>query len=218
MNIDVNEVKRYMRIKGDGYDGLDEMIKRVAEEASEELCPKSIINKFSIEWVEQGLRLKGTDIVFGGSLVKKTFDGCDEIYIFAATLTLASELFIKKQEALGAVEGMVCDCVLTTMIESCCDDIDNAIASREAARGRRVTRRISCGYGDFPLECQKDILSILGAEKILGVKLNENNMMYPNKTVTALMGVKDGDFEMVGSGEMQADKCSSCGASCDFKR
>ena len=218
MNIDINEVKRYLRVKGGGYDGLDETIRRVADKASAELCPKSIINKFAVEWTEEGLRLKGTDIVFGGNLVRKTFDGCDEIYIFAATLTLESELFMKKQAALGAVEGIVSDCVLTTMIESCCDDIDGAIAAREAARGRSVTRRISCGYGDFPLECQKDILDILGAGKILGVKLNENNMMYPNKTVTALMGVKDMSFETVGGGEAMADKCSSCCSCCEFKR
>lgn len=208
-----------MRLGGGGYDGLDDMITDISEKALASLCPKSTVNKFAVEWTDGGLKIKDTDIVFGGNLVARTFAGCDEIYIFAATLTLESETFLKKQQALGAVNGVVCDSVLTTMIESYCDDIDGAIAAREAARGRQATRRISCGYGDFPLACQRDILDILGAEKILGVKLNKNNMMYPNKTVTAVMGVKDATFDAVNSGgAAKINKCSSCGACCDFKR
>ena len=73
--------------------------------------------------------------------------------------------------------------------------------------------------GDFSIKSQKDILDLLSAQKILGVKLNENNMMFPNKTVTAVMGLAPFDDKVTAEEiSVLKNKCQSCCASCDFKR
>ncbi len=219
MEIDKSEVKRYLRISGGNDDGLDSLIDELSQKALTLLCPKSILNRFSVTHEDGGIRINGTDIVFGGNLVKSVFDGCDEIFIFAATLTLQSESLLKQCFAKSTVDGIVCDSVLTAMIESYCDEIDDSICKQVAKEGKTATRRISCGYGDFPLSCQKDILDILNAPKFLGIKLNENNMMLPNKTVTAVMGVKKRDFDTASCMESNSkNKCDCCDVRCGFKR
>jgi len=219
VNIDKNEVKRYMRIHGQ-YDGIDKLIDSLSQKALSALCPKSVVNRFDIEHTTNGISLVGTNVCFCGNLIKKVFAGCDEIYLFAATLTLQSETLIKQSFAKSAVDGVVCDSVLTTMIESYCDDVEETIAKKIEGEGKTATKRISCGYGDFSISSQKDILDLLGAKKFLGIQLNQNNMMYPNKTVTAVIGAKPRDFISLDSKQMfgQNNKCNNCIENCDFKR
>lgn len=219
MKIDKSEVKRYLLVAGKDFDGIDCLIDQLSQKALSSLCPKSIVNRFAITHVAEGIKINGTDILFGGKLVKQVFDGCDEVFVFAATLTLESESLIKKCFAKSAVDGIVCDSVLTTMIECYCDEIDEDICKTVEQEGKSATRRISCGYGDFPLSCQKDILTLLNAQKFLGIKLNANNMMFPNKTVTAVIGVKQRDFDAPRTAGSQANnKCSGCDSQCNFKR
>lgn len=216
MNIDPKEVKRYLAVRGEGGD-IDRLIDELSKKALSLLCPKSVTNRFDVAQTEKGLELVGTGVFFPGELVKKTFEGCGEIFLFAATLTLESETFLKQCFAKSALHGVVCDGVLTTMIESYCDDIDAELCRRAAAEGKQATRRISCGYGDFPLHCQGDILRLLNAQKFLGIRLNQNDMMFPNKTVTAAMGVKKLGAADV-KGFSSADKCKTCGMHCGFER
>ena len=219
MKIDASEVKRYLRIHGQ-FDGIDDLIQNLSQKALSLLCPKSIVGRFGITHFEDGIKLDGTDVCFTGNLIKKVFDGCDEIYLFVATLTLQSESLIKQSFAKSSVDGVVCDSVLTTMIESYCDDIEEQIDQKIGEDGKTATKRISCGYGDFSIMSQKDILGLLGAQKYLGIQLNQNNMMFPNKSVTAVVGAKKRDFATVDSQHTFGvkNKCNDCQANCDFKR
>ena len=49
--------------------------------------------------------------------------------------------------------------------------------------------RFSPGYGDLPIEVQKDFLPLLDAERRLGITLSESCLMAPSKSVTAIIGV-----------------------------
>ena len=219
MKIDAREVKRYLRIYGQ-YDEIDDLIQNLSQKAIAMLCPKSNVAKFDIIHTANGINLVGKDVCFEGNLIKKVFEGCDEIYVFVATLTLQSEILLKQCFAKSAVEGVVCDSVLTAMIESYCDDVEDAIDKKIFAEGKTATKRISCGYGDFSISAQKDILDILDAKKYLGIQLNQNNMMYPNKTVTAVIGAKSRDFATADEKQIYSsnNKCDGCQANCDFKR
>ena len=56
--------------------------------------------------------------------------------------------------------------------------------------GLKSVSRFSAGYGDFPLECQRGLLEMLRADKILGISLNDSLLMTPAKSVTAVVGLK----------------------------
>ena len=63
------------------------------------------------------------------------------------------------------------------------------IAEEAAAEGRTCTPRFSPGYGDLPLETQRDVFRLLDCERKIGVWLNESLLMTPSKSVTAIFGL-----------------------------
>lgn len=83
--------------------------------------------------------------------------------------------------------GVMADAAAVSAIESYLDDLTAEIAEREQGR---ITRRFSCGYADFPLEQQTDFVRLLDMNKRLGVYLGADFLMTPQKTVTAVIGVR----------------------------
>ena len=77
------------------------------------------------------------------------------------------------------------------MIEDVCDALNESL-SRSAATENKITlRRYSPGYGDFPIETQKLFTVLLNTPKNIGAVLTEGMMLYPTKTVTAIIGIEE---------------------------
>lgn len=55
----------------------------------------------------------------------------------------------------------------------------------------RLKPRFSAGYGDLPLEVQKDIFRVLDCPRKIGLTLNDSLLMSPTKSVTAIVGIED---------------------------
>jgi cobalamin-dependent methionine synthase I len=60
---------------------------------------------------------------------------------------------------------------------------------RQEAMGSSLTQRFSAGYGDLPLELQRDIFGALDCQRKIGVTLNESLLMSPSKSVSAIVGI-----------------------------
>lgn len=52
-----------------------------------------------------------------------------------------------------------------------------------------ITFRYSPGYGDLPLDVQSSFLRALDAQKKIGLTVSENNLLFPRKSVTAIIGI-----------------------------
>jgi cobalamin-dependent methionine synthase I len=72
------------------------------------------------------------------------------------------------------------------LIEQWCDIIHKDFKEQYGAN----KNRFSCGYGDLPLELQRDIFAALNVTKNIGVTLSDNCFMTPTKSVTAIIGIK----------------------------
>ena len=55
--------------------------------------------------------------------------------------------------------------------------------------GLALRPRFSPGYGDLPLEFQRDFFRILRPQRRIGVTLTDACLMVPSKSVTALVGI-----------------------------
>jgi cobalamin-dependent methionine synthase I len=55
----------------------------------------------------------------------------------------------------------------------------------------RLVSRYSPGYGDLPLEMQREIIRALDCGRTIGVTLTESLLMQPSKSVTAVIGMKE---------------------------
>lgn len=97
-----------------------------------------------------------------------------------------SEEILKGDATLGvildATASQAADAILDWMM-----DFINNILNKE---GKRLTKhRYSPGYGDLPLENQKQIFEQLRLEK-LGMQLTDSLMLIPEKSVLAITGIE----------------------------
>ncbi len=118
--------------------------------------------------------------------------GCEEIVLFCATIGNGIDRLINKYSLISPSRMLMIGALGSERVESLCDDFCSSIAMEEEMLGRVIRPRFSPGYGDLPLDIQKDIFSALDPEKNLGVYLSEKLFMSPSKSVTAIVGIKKG--------------------------
>ena len=62
---------------------------------------------------------------------------------------------------------------------------------RKITHGLAAHGRFSPGYADFELGIGREIISLTGAERVLGIKLTESGLMVPKKSVNAIIVIKN---------------------------
>ena len=136
----------------------------------------------------------------------RNLDGCDAIVLFAATVGIGIDRLIARSEAASPARALMLQAVGAERIEALCDAFCRDISAREAARGRAARPRFSPGYGDLPIELQRDVFRVLECARWIGLTLNESLMMSPTKSVTAIVGLGCGAAR-------EPAGCRACGKS-----
>ena len=120
----------------------------------------------------------------------KLFENCFKMYGIAVTIGEALEkqrdFFMKEKETFKA---LIFDAAGSAAAETTITLANKQIKEYEEKNGNTLTRRYSPGYGDWPLESQKDFLARLCADKI-GIRMTNAYLMKPEKSVSAVIGVK----------------------------
>ncbi len=210
---DRSEVYRYL---GYGRSVPDEAVRDAVERCVAELS--AAVRPCAV-WEEYPLVTEGPDrIRFGEKEIRsrhlgRNLAGCGRIAVLAATLGVGPDRLIARA-AVSRVSGMVIlQAASAAMIEAWCDRINEEIRAGAAAEGLSCRPRFSPGYGDFPLEFQRDLLGLLDASKRIGVTLTESYLMAPSKSVTAVIG------ESPEPGNCPRSECEGCGMkNCAYRR
>lgn len=182
-----DEALRYLGYSGQKIEGNTEAeIKKYIKLAEEKLKPKYTYRIFDLESSE-GVFLKNTNVIFYGSDIKKHLSGANRCAVMAATLGMESERILSRLSKLSISEAVIFDAVCTAKIEELCDKCENEIS--ETAENAYINFRYSPGYGDFSIDCQRDIVRLLSAEKAIGLTVTDSFLMIPQKSVTAVIGI-----------------------------
>lgn len=185
MQIDKREVLYFLGYRGqDISDELNNLIDTAIQTCIDLSKPKFVLKKFELEF--SPLRFKNTNFELYGKDILEHLKDCDFAYAFAVTLGFDLDKEVEKQLTINKTFAVILDSCGSACIESVCDDICNDLLLKE----KELTTRFSCGYGDFPIECQKDLCDLLNAQKNIGLFVNKSFSMSPNKSVTAIVGVK----------------------------
>lgn len=191
MEINRNEVKRYLGFRG--ISEIDDKMSSVIEECiadiAREITPREIHKTFPIIWDETagGCGFAGIQVE-RGNLVRN-LKGCDEIVMMAVTIGPGPDRLVRRAELRDMLKAYTYQAVGAAAVEAWCDEV-NELIRREAEERRLFTRpRFSPGYGDFPLEVQKDFERILEMPKSIGVSLSDSLLMTPTKSITAVVGL-----------------------------
>ena len=148
--------------------------------------PAYAARRVSLKFLGGGKMLVDSKLVESVGL-ERCLCGSEEAIILAVTLGAAVDRYIAKRRVLSESVGFVADSVGSALAEAVCDS-----AEREICRGLSITKRFSPGYSDLSLSSQGWILDALSASRLLGIALTDSTLMVPMKSITAIIGVKNG--------------------------
>lgn len=153
-------------------------------------------------------------IALGGEDIKKVLATCDKALLISATLGIYVDKLMRKTQITDMAEAVVLDSMASVAIEQFMDKIETEL--KHKYKDYFFTNRFSPGYGDYPLEKQRDIISILKTEKKIGLNLTSSLMLNPTKSVTAVIGLSK---TPTGNDSDCKSKCSRCSnKNCPYRR
>lgn len=210
MEISRREIRRYL---GYGRNEGDETVNALIEECLRELTaaasPKSISRAYPLKLLpEDGIDF--TVFQAKSRNLSRNLKDCGQVILFAATLGTGVDVLLHKYTKLQMSKAVTMQAAAAAMIEEYCDEENRILKQEYEARGLYLRPRFSPGYGDFPLECQRDITAVLETPKRIGVMLTDSLLMTPSKSVTAVMGVSGKPYrcEVKGCEECAKTDCA----------
>ena len=118
--------------------------------------------------------------------LKRHLVGCRRVILMAATVGAEADRVRMKAAVKSPVDQLIYDALGTEAIEEVCDMFCDDMKERYG----ELTSRFSPGYGDFPLEYQKELITLLDTNRKIGLTLTDSMLMSPTKSVTAVIGIK----------------------------
>ena len=219
--IEVNkkEVERYLGYRGLNSvdEGISKTIDECIEEMSEKVTPRYTYKTFPITFKDSNDGSKECEfagIHVGEGALFKNLKGCKEIVLMAVTLGPVPDMLVRRAEVRDMLKAYIYQAVGAAMAEAWCEEVNEMIRREAADRGFFTRPRFSPGYGDFPLEVQKDFERILNMPKTVGITLSESLLMTPTKSITAVIGLSDKNTDCHKAG------CEECNMHeiCEYSR
>ena len=191
--LDRREILRYAGVRGQAPE-LEALLEECIAESEGTLTYKVCWREFPVRRREGVLDLGFAET--SSAALGRNLAGCGSVVLFAATVGIGMDRSIARYSALSPAKAVLLQALGAERIEALCDVFNEEVTRRQAASGRETRPRFSPGYGDLPLEMQRKIFAVLDCPRKIGLSLNENLLMSPSKSVTALIGVTgEGDIE-----------------------
>ena len=179
---DTQSILRYARCK-DADENVLSLLQACINEVQDTLVYKVCYAEFPLSVDDGIIDLSFTKI--DSKMLQTALSGCKTCILFAATVGLEPDRLIAKYSRISPAKALMLQAIGTERIESLCD----LFCADMQQGGRQVKPRVSPGYGDLPLEIQREIFAVLDCPRKIGVSLNERLLMVPTKSVTAFIGV-----------------------------
>lgn len=186
---------------------ISELIESCIEEIKGKLSYKVCYGHFPILIKDNSVDLSFMETE--SESLAKNLARCKNIILFGATVGIEIDRLISRYGRVSPARALIFQAIGAERIESLCDEFTRFIQREYGA----TVPRFSPGYGDFRLEVQKDFFRVLEPGKRIGLTLNESMLMTPTKSVTAIIGITDGNCE-------QAEhNCKDCNKTdCMYRR
>lgn len=198
LHIPYDEVLRYL-----GYhtntrpdEKTSALLKSCTGEILKAARPRSIWSAFEIDTrTEDEVRLlRAGKFILRGQDICRHLEGCSRCVMMAATIGSEVDRLIASAQVLDMLRAVILDCCATAAIEDYCDHIQADIAEWAAGCDEEfeITSRYSPGYGDLPIESQRDWTALLDTSRKIGLAATGRHILIPRKSVTAVIGLYRG--------------------------
>ena len=180
---DTGEILRYARAGGDA---LPPEAEEILNNIARTFCGHVVYAHYSLHVSNKGLELGFTEVT--SPALCRNLAGCDGLVLFCATAGYEFDRLARRYERLGSpAKALWCHAIGAAWAESVCD----AFCDDVKLEYGDTKPRFSPGYGGWPLSVQTDVFAALDPQKYIGVALNEQMIMTPSKSVTAVVGIKE---------------------------
>lgn len=210
--LNTDEILRYMGCPPERADaGLRAQVEDCAGELLGAVRPRWRERTVELSFEEGGVRLEN-GLLLPGEDLKRHLAGCGRAAVFCATLGAETDALIRRAERLDMGRALALDCCASAAVEEICDRIEEELHSKFP--GCSFPFRYSPGYGDLPLSVQGPLLDLLDAPRRVGLCASASHILTPRKSVTAILGVAQGEIAQ------QKRSCLGCPAqgSCQYRK
>ena len=183
---------------------LDECEKRLLEV----LTPKYLYKFFPIESENGSPIIKECELPLEGRDIASHLEGCSGIILMCGTIGSGADRLIRILQVEDMAKAVIADAFAGAAVEQVMNEAEKLI--REEYPDKYFTWRYSPGYGDFPIDLQKTLLSVLDAPRKIGLCASDSKMLVPVKSVTAIIGVSDSPLLQKKRGCVTCDMREHC--------
>lgn len=150
--------------------------------------------------------------LMAGNDIAEHLAGCSKVVLLCATVGAGIDRMLRVAQVKDMSRAVVLDALSSVAIEQVCRQFDEFIAGQYPDLFQ--TFRFSPGYGDYPVDLQKWFLTELDAPKKIGLTTNDNYLLVPTKSVTAVMGLSETEPPKRRRG------CASCNLkeTCNYRK
>jgi hypothetical protein len=166
------------------------LVDKVFSEAIELIEPLGVYIARRIKEKARVITFVNSDIVIESSSVSKLLSGSFGAIFMAVTIGPALERKIDDEiKEHNNEKALVFDAVGSGSAEAAANALNNHLITQSRQAKLFLTTRFSPGYGDLPLTFQRDLYRELSLDE-LGIRITEKCILYPQKTITAVIGVE----------------------------
>ena len=179
-----SEILRYAGAK-EPDENINTLLEECLCEITDKLSYKVCYALFPLEISENEIDLSFTKTK--SEKLCKNLEGCKNFLLFAATVGIEVDRFISRYGRVSPSKALMFQAIGAERIESLCDKFCEFVSKEYGF----TKPRFSPGYGDLPLDIQKDFFRVLEPSRKIGLSLTESMLMTPSKSVTAIIGISD---------------------------
>ena len=186
---DMKETARYLgysKIVSPDQD-VSDLMEKAASEMAEVMKPQAVFEIFPVTF-GPAPEVSFADVTLHSRDLGRNLAGCTQVALLAATLGPQVDTLIRRHSSLNPVYASILQATGAMYIEELVDITNSEIKKIAAAQGLKTKPRYSPGYGDVPLQVQKDFFRLLPCTRI-GLTLMDTLIMAPEKSVTAFVGI-----------------------------
>lgn len=190
---DFKEVARYLGYrKAAGPDvDVSALMEKAAKEMQAVMKTQAVFEVFDLKVLTSDsdiAQLQFADVTLQSRDLGRNLEGCSKVALLAATIGPQVDGLIRRYSSLDPVYASILQATGAMFIEEVVDLANAEIKKIAEAQGLKTRPRYSPGYGDVPLQVQKDFFRLLPCTRI-GLTLMETLIMAPEKSVTAFVGL-----------------------------
>lgn len=178
--IDIDQVFRYLGYKGrNNYPPeLLTQVKEAIQEMEQFIFPKALVEEFNLT-IDKDL------------FDKQLFETLEKSrFIIIAVITLGHAFSDKAfaGDPKSGIKELIIDAIGTVVLNDVSSQLRKSLVEKYEKKGLVLTKRLSPGENDIPLEVQSQIFQMLDSKKI-GVVLTKQMVMEPLKSYSMIYGV-----------------------------